>query len=523
MKGRASEAAVGDDAPAEALPPSSWDSPPFATETHISILVFVGDRAFKLHKPVRTAFLDHSTRAKRQRACHEEVELNRRFAPDVYLGVIDLVGQDGRAYDHMIVMRRMPSERRLSKILDYPTARGCLRAVARQVCAAHGEQLPERRQGWGDWRQVRQLWQDGVTQMAPFADVIVPRQELVSVARLARRYLSGRRALFRARVDDGWVREGHGDLLADDIFCLPEGPRILDCLAFDKALRVADTLSDAAFLAMDVESYGHAELADGFLEAYASESGDRFPLSLAHHYLAYRAFVRAKIACLAAQQGRAEKAAGARQLLALTEDHLRQAQVRMILVGGVPGTGKSTLSNGLAEDGGLAVVRSDVTRKALAGLEPTTSAAAAYGEGLYDSKVTDLVYSDMLSTASRLMSMGHSVILDASWSDARQRSRARAAAASLSADVSEIRCDVPVEIARERVTDRRRTGSDASDATLAIAARMHREFESWPEATSVSTCGSVEESLAVAAAKLDMALPAARLGSSGAEVSAPVL
>jgi len=499
-----------------ALRPSSWDAPPAAMETHISVLMFVGDRAVKLHKPIRTAFLDHSSRTKRQRACHEEVAVNRRFAPDVYLGVVDIVSDDGTPQDHAIVMRRMPQERQLSRTLGYPEARSCLGEVARRIAAAHAEQEPERRPGMGDWRQVRQLWQDGVTQMAPFADGLFPSGQLVTVARLARRYLCGRRPLFRARVDAGRIRDGHGDLLADDIYCLPDGPRILDCLAFDRALRVADTLSDAAFLAMDVESRGHPELGDGFLEAYTQESGDRFPASLGHHYLGYRAFVRAKIACLAAEQGRAAKAARARQLLALTQDYLERAQVRMVLVGGPPGAGKSTLSEGLAEAGGLELIRSDVARKVLSGLEPMDSAAADYQAGAYAPAVTDLVYSAMLSRARRLLSLGHSVILDASWSTAEHRAKARQAAAFAAADLQEVRCEVPAEVARQRILDRALVGTDPSDATVAIADRMRASFQAWPEATPLDTSGTREHFLSAAASALGLRVPAPSWGAAAA-------
>jgi hypothetical protein len=335
----------------------------------------------------------------------------------------------------------------------------------------------------------------------------------VTVARLARRYLGGRRPLFRARVDDGWIRDGHGDLLADDIYCLPDGPRILDCLAFDRALRVSDTLSDAAFLAMDIESRGHPELADGFLEAYAQESGDRFPASLGHHYLGYRAFVRAKIACLAAEQGRAAKAARARQLLALTQDHLERAQAQMILVGGPPGAGKSTLSERLAEVGGLELIRSDVTRKILSGVEPTDSAAADYQAGVYAPAVTDLVYSAMLSRARQLLSLGHSVVLDASWSAAEQRAEARRVAAAAAANLREVRCEAPAELARQRILDRALAGTDPSDATVAIAGRMRASFDDWPEATPLSTVGTREDSLSAAASALGISGPSPSWGA----------
>lgn len=485
---------------------SRWLALPEAIETHISVLVFIGDRAYKFLKPVRTDFLDHSTRLKRRWACHEEVRVNSRFAPDVYLGVADITSEDGRILDHLIVMRRMPGDRQLSQLLDDPGTPEVLESVAEALASAHRQVPAIRREGAGDWMQTRALWQAGLDQMARFTTDLIRADALAAVDHEAHRYLLERRPLFDLRVADGHVRDGHGDLLADDIYCLPDGPRILDGLAFDEDLRISDTLADAAFLAMDLASRGHEKLGDEFLLAHARAVDDHFPPSLAYHYLAYRAFVRAKIACLAAEQGRAGKASQARDLLALTERYLRRGRVRLILVGGAPGTGKSTLARGLASACGFRLVSSDVIRKGPGG-GPATRSDDAFRRGLYAPENTEAVYGSMLEQARNHLRCGYSVVLDASWSRREHRIDARRVADDCAAELVQLRCHVPPEVADQRIVERREAGQDPSDATVAIARRMRAEFDPWPEARTLVTDCPPEESVRASARIMGLEAP----------------
>lgn len=482
-----------------------WLALPEAIETHISVLVFIGDRAYKFLKPVRTDFLDHSTRLKRRWACQEEVRVNSRFAPDVYLGVADITSEDGRTLDHLIVMRRMPGDRQLSRLLDDPGTPAVLGAIAEVLASAHRQVPAIRREGAGDWTQMSALWQAGLDQMARFTTDLIRPDALAAVDHEARRYLVERRPLFDLRVSDGHVRDGHGDLLADDIYCLDDGPRILDGLAFDQDLRISDTLADAAFLAMDLASRGHEQLGNAFLLAHATAVDDHFPPSLAYHYLAYRAFVRSKIACLAAEQGRAGKASRARELLALTDHFLRRGRVRLILVGGAPGTGKSTLARGLASACGFRLVSSDVTRK---GSGATVARPDdGFRRGLYAPENTEAVYGSMLEQARNHLRLGYSVVLDASWSRREHRLDARRIADDCAADLVQLRCHVPPEVADRRIVERRAAGSDPSDATVAIARRMRAEFSPWPEARTLVTSCPPEESVRAAARILGLEVP----------------
>jgi uncharacterized protein len=494
------------------------------TETNTAVVVFVGDRAYKLKKPVDLGFVDFTSRAERARACAREVELNRRLSPDVYLGVADVTGPDGAVCDHLVVMRRLPTERRLATLAR--TGAGVEDAVvdlARLLAAFHAR--AERSPAADDAARpasLRRRWRDNTDGLRRHGGDLLDPCEIDRVDALAAAYLAGRARLFDQRISAGRAVDGHGDLLADDVFLLDDGPRVLDCLEFDDGLRLGDTLADVAFLAMDLEHLGRPDLATRFLAAYADHAGDTWPASLAHHHLAYRAQVRAKVAAIRCGQGAPGAAAEARRLLALCCRHLAAGAVRLVLVGGLPGTGKSTLAAGLGDTLGATVLRSDEVRKELAGLDTRQHAGGAYGTGLYRTGVTEATYAALLDRAAAVLAGGESVVLDASWLDGRRRRRARELASTHHAALSELHCDAPPALADRRLTDRRLAGGDPSDATPATSAAMRRDADPWPEATVIDTAQDRSASLvaarvavARAAAGADQPLTGARVTEAG--------
>ena len=243
-------------------------------------------------------------------------------------------------------------------------------------------------------RAVLRLWRRNLAELKDVAEVLSV-EEIDRLRQLGDTFVAGRDALFSSRIDQGRTVDGHGDLLAADVFCLDDGPRLLDCLEFDDSLRHVDGLMDMASLAVDVERLGRLDLADQLLRSYQVAAGDAWPASLEHFYMAYRALVRAKVACLDAGGGDLESAATAAALLALARDHLRAGTVRLVLVGGLPGTGKSTLATAASHATGWVLLRSDVVRKELAPVELSTPAAGGYGVGLYQPEHTDVVYSEI--------------------------------------------------------------------------------------------------------------------------------
>lgn len=473
------------------------ESPPAALiETHISVVVFVGDRVYKLKKHVRFDFLDFSTLELRERACHREVEANRRIAPDVYLGVAQVRDPDGAVIDHLVVMRRMPPDRCLATLVRDGDASvpDQLRLLARLVASFHSRARTGPDVDTAATRDaVAANWEDGFAELAPFVGSVLDPEVEERVAQLVRAYLTGREVLFAQRIAAGRVCDGHGDLQAADVFCLDDGPRVLDCIEFDDRLRHGDVLADVAFLAMDLERLGDEGAAHDFLGHYCEFSDDNPPTTLLHHYIAYRAHVRAKVATLRAAQepsgstALARDVAEAGRLLDLARRHLEAARVRLVLVGGAPGTGKSTLARGIGDRLGATVVRSDEVRKERAGLGSTESAAAGLHEGLYDPEVTDATYAAVFERARSLVSRGEPVVIDASFTSEAHREAARELARNTSTEIVELRCHLAPEVAAERVAARLATGGDASDASVEVAAALAASADPWPEATEVST------------------------------------
>ncbi|HLF99393.1 MAG TPA: AAA family ATPase [Acidimicrobiia bacterium] len=456
-------------------------------ETHVSTVFFVGDRAYKLKKAVRMGFLDFTTREAREAACRREVELNRRLSPDVYLGVATVVDDEGTPLDHLVVMRRMPDKARLSTLVTAGVdVRGELRDLARLIAAFHASAAtgPAIAEAAGA-DAVLGRWEASFAELQRFIGPLLPVEEAERVATLARAYVQGRRPLFEARIEAGWARDGHGDLLADDIFCLPDGVRVLDCIEFEDRLRFGDVLADVTFLVMDLERLGHAALGGAFLRWYDEFSAERHPTTLAEHYVAARAHVRAKVAALRHEQGRTESADEARRLHAMAARHLESAPVPLVIVGGIPGTGKSTLATALAGERRWAVVRSDDVRREIAGIPTNRPAPAPWRRGLYTQERTEQTYTELLARARRLLELGEPVVLDASWTARSHRDLAREVARASHSPIVELECRAPVELAAARAAARITSGQGNSDADADITRSLAEGASPWPEATGI--------------------------------------
>lgn len=464
-------------------------SPLDVAETHISRLFFVDDRVYKLKKPIVTGFVDFSSETARRLACEREVELNRRLAPDVYLGVATLLGPDGAVCEHLVVMRRLPAETRLStRVTGGIDVSGDLERIAACVARFHAEApTSEEIARHGDATAVLGRWRANTKEMQSLSPELLDHAQVARIDALAARYIAGRTPLFAARIAAGKVRDGHGDLLADDIFCLDDGPRIIDCLEFDDHLRYADVVEDVAFLAMDLERLGAPALAQAFLSAYCEAAQDALPETLRQLYIAYRAQVRAKVAAIRAGLGLGG-AGEAQRLLDLCEGHLHQAQVRIVLVGGAPGVGKSALSEALGRRSGWTILRSDAVRRELLG----PPVPAGYGEARYAPAAVDRVYTELGERAGRAAVMGESVILDASWRRQTHRDAAARVATETSSELVELRCVAPPELVARRVAERSLSGHDLSEATPEIAEHLAADSDPWRSAITVDTTASPE-------------------------------
>ncbi|MCJ0903323.1 AAA family ATPase [Rhodococcus sp. ARC_M6] len=463
-------------------------------ETTTGVVILARDRAYKIKKAVSTAYLDFGSPAQREAALLRELDLNRRMCPDVYLGVTHLNDPLDESSEPILVMARMPDDRRLSSMITSgQDVTDELHDIASAVSefhhrAARGTRIDEHATAGS----VGARWKTNLAELREICAGTVPGDTVDELDQLAETFILGRTALFDKRIAAGHIVDGHGDLLSDDIFVLPDGPRILDCLDFDDRLRFVDTVDDASFLAMDLEFLGREDLAGEFLTAMAAVSQDHPPRALLDHYIAYRATVRAKVDALRMRQGGTGSVARLGRHLTLAYSHLRRAEVRLCLVGGLPGSGKSTLSAALAEHTGAIVISTDRVRRELVDAGTLTGSVREYREGLYSPAAMDTVYSEMLTRAHEQLNLGQSVILDATWSDSRHRREAGTLTASTFSALIEICCSATLPVAVQRIAMRTES---LSDATAATATAIEREHDPWPAAVSVDTDVAVDVSV----------------------------
>lgn len=455
-------------------------------ETHTGIVVLVGDRAYKVKKPVKTDFLDFRTREAREGVCADEVRLNSRLAPTSYLGVGHFASPGGDV-EPVVVMRRYPESRRLSTLVQRSEpVDSDVTELATTLARFHrGAERSEAVDRDARPSALAQRWEENLTVLAGYRNSVVDEDDVANLRRLASSYLAGRAPLLDNRIRDRRIVDGHGDLLATDIFCMPDGAVVLDCLEFDDHLRHVDGLDDAAFLAMDFEYLGRPDLATSFLADYRRFAEDEAPDSLVHFYIAYRAVVRAKVDCIRVDQGVVDAAADARRHLALAVDHLRSGAVQLVLVGGGPGSGKTTLSRELASRIGAVVVSSDDVRRDLVESDVLKGEPGIFGSGRYDSQSVGYVYDEMLRRARTILGGGQSVVLDGTWRAAGGRRAAKDLAEELHCSLVQLVCVCDEEQALERI--RLRKDAFHSEVTPEIAASMYEDQMTWPDATPVDT------------------------------------
>jgi hypothetical protein len=454
-------------------------------ETSSAIVLLAGDRAYKIKKPVDLGFLDFRTAAARRDAVQRELVLNRRLAPDVYLDAATLQGSDGTVLEHVLVMRRMPDKRRVSHLV----AEGALEhrhldEIARllvgfHATAARSADISNEAGAVG----LRRRWTDNLRETLRFADGGATATVHRRVGELALGYVDGRGPLFAQRAADGRYVDGHADLTADDVYLLDDGPRVLDCLEFDDRLRSIDVLDDVAFLAMDLERLGRPDLGRRLLDRYAEFGGAVPVVSLEHHYLAYRAFVRAKIAWLRAEAGEPGAPDLVERYLTMTMRHLLAGEPTLVLVGGSPGTGKTTVASRLADRMGAVLLSTDRVRAEL-----RLSAQ-------YDERSKAAVYEALLGRAEQALAHGESVIADATWGTVAGRVPAHTRAERTHSRLVELECHAPQALAADRAQRRFELGTNASAADAAVANRLAELREPWPTAVAVDTSGSPEEAL----------------------------
>ena len=455
-------------------------------QTHISSVLLAGEYAYKLKKPVSLSFVDFSTLDARRHFCEEELRLNGRTAPQLYLDAVRITGSDagprlggsGEAIDYAVRMRRFATR----NLADRRARAGRLKAVhvdrlAQAVAAFHAGCTPAPSE-YGTPAKVLRWARENFALCLLRLDDEDQRGRLQKLARWTEDEFGRRQNWLAARRDDGFVRECHGDLHLANIVLIDEVPVPFDGIEFNDELRFIDVASDVSFTFMDLIEHRLAPLAWRFLNGYLEATGDYELLSGLRFYAVYRALVRAKVSLIRAHQPdagekeRSRAAAAFARDLALAERLAKPAGRRLVAVGGLSGSGKTTVAGHLLEHLGAVRVRSDVERKRLAGLPASAQQAAAFGSGLYTPEMTERTYARLHDVAATVLDAGYPVIVDAAMLKRAEREALRQLAAHADADYACVWCEAPRRTLRARIARRSAGGRDASDATLAVLARQ---------------------------------------------------
>ena len=447
-------------------------------ETHISMVFLTGDVVYKVKKAVDMGFLDFTTLENRRQYCNQEVQLNRRLTSDVYLDVVAITLENGRyrlqgpgeAVEYAVKMRQLPRRATMAALLREDSLENHRIDLLADVLSRFYRQARTGSQisAYGTRDIVRKNCEENFDQLAEFAANTISKRMFIFIRSATRSFLNRRKQLFQRRVENGKIRDGHGDLRAGHIYFTEDGVQIIDCIEFNERLRCNDMASDLAFLAMDLDFEGFSGVARDLLKAFVRHSGDEDGYLLMDFYKCYRALVRVKVNCLRLQQKnlvedrRAELLKDTRRYMDLACEYAAQfARPAIWVVCGMVATGKSTIARELAARFNVRRLSSDLIRKEL--FDDPAADRLAVGEGIYSREADSITYGKLMRLAQKEIEKENSVIVDATFSRQHNRQAMLRLAEDLDANIIFLECFCSEAIIKERLKNRE-TLPSVSDA-----------------------------------------------------------
>jgi hypothetical protein len=494
-------------------------------QTHTSWVFLTGTHAYKVKKPVNFGFLDYTTLSARRFFCKEELRLNQLLSPDIYIRVLPItlsggrlvLGGPGQVIDYCLEMKELPQEWIMTEQLKtgnvtYEHVDSLARSIADfHAKAEQGRDVTQ----YGSTKTIRFNWEENFAQTVEFIGKTITRREFDETKAVVERFVDDNRGLFQGRCRDGYVRRCHGDLHSGNIFVLEQGSRsqrftgwpqrplsdsagqnprtpvsqnpgsvrIFDCIEFNPRFSCSDVASEIAFMAMDLDYWGHKDLADFFVERYMAYTGDTGLPRLLNFYRCYRAYVRGKVTSFVLNDpgvkpaDKAKAANTAKKYFKLSHHYASgiSAKPRLVVMMGLPGVGKTYVARRLAERIGAFHLLSDSVRKQLLGLPVGQRQIEDYGSGIYRGNISEKTYAELLRRARVFLSSGFSVIADATFLGEDSRKRAREVAKRAGVPVLFVFADCRERIVRSRL--HRRAGEYSfSDATFDVYRAMKSRY-----------------------------------------------
>lgn len=449
-------------------------------ETHISWVFLAGAFAYKIKKPIDLGFLDFSTLEKRKRACEEELRLNRRTAPDLYLAVLPVYSTSespvwtegsGDPIEYAVQMVRFDESLQMDRML----AQGMLTVrhmdVLAETVAEFHENHATRSQDsdFGHPDCIRKAWEDNFRQIRQWNSPEACRDRLDAVEGWTVETHEALRERFVERKKAGFIRECHGDLHLKNLAWMAERPLVFDCIEFDPFLRWIDVMNDCAFLAMDLEFQGSFPLSQRFLDGYVERTGDFEGLSLLRFYKVYRAMVRAKVRLIRARQEKGGQEGAMQEFcryIGYAFASTEPVPTGIILTFGVSASGKSRIARSLTQILPVFRIRSDVERKRLVGIDRREDASAGFSEGIYSLDATRRTYDRLLMLCERVLDAGYGVVVDAAFLRFEERERFRRLAVEKGVPLAIVKPVASVDRLRYRIRTRSKGVSDAGPEIL---------------------------------------------------------
>jgi aminoglycoside phosphotransferase family enzyme/adenylate kinase family enzyme len=459
-------------------------------QTQMSFVFITDSFVYKVKKPVNLGYLDYSTPAKRRLFSRKEVELNQRLCPDVYLGTVDVTERDGsfsfggggKVVDCAVKMRRLPADKMMDALLEEDRVSApMIDRLAEKLAGFHQRaETSAAISAFGGRDTIKRNVEENFSQTEKYIGQAISRDKFDRIRDYSRRFIKENAGLLAKRVSRGRIRDLHGDLHAAHIN-FSDGICIYDCIEFNDRFRYGDVAAEVAFLAMDLDHYGRADLARMFTAAYIKYSRDEELAGLLRFYKSYRAYVRGKVNSFRlddayiSKDEREEALATAASYFDLAEYYVKHRPGLFITVGLV-GSGKSALAQALAGRLGLVVIASDVVRKRLAAIPPTEHRYGVFETGIYTPDFSRKTYAAMFSEARSILADGDSVILDASFIRAGDRLTAERLAAEAGADFLVLECTLDENTTKKRLQERSRQAS-VSDGRWEIYGPQKKKFE----------------------------------------------